>query len=1403
MNSRRGEPTNRQAWPERGPLRDWLSYCDRIREDNGLPGLGDLAQRMGLPSATRVSDLLRGLSTPSDVRQARELLEALGAVGGEVDRGLGLFERAIAEPGRAASRPGWWLRSGYVEQVADIAPPQLLDRDAELDELAAWCAGGDDAYVWWQAGPRAGKSALMAWLVLHPPPETWVISFFVTARLAGQADSAAFTDALLDQLAAITGQQVPPLTSVAARDRLRRQLLDEAVARAGAEGKRLVLVVDGLDEDTGSGSASIAASLPGRASDGLRVIVCGRPGPQLPADVDPDHPIASCVIRRLDVSPHATRRTADAQRELDEVLTTDKHRQLGLGYQVLGLVAACGGGLDRRDLHQLTGRPAEEIDHLLSGVFGRTIAGRADPQAPDRVFLFTHETLRLETIEKLGPATLAGFAERLHGWAASYQSRGWPADTPAYLLRGYPRMLAEAGDLDRLVTLATDPARHHRMLNTTGGDAAALADIATAQSMIGGRRSPDLLAALRLAWYRDRLADRNTHLPTRLPAVWVALGQPVRAEQVARSITDPERQTEALAGLAGALATAVRYEQAEQVARSITDPDRREDALAGVAGSLSEAGRYTEAEQVARLITYPDRNAEVLAGLARALAAAGQLEQAEQVAVAAEQATRLIGDQDRQAKVSVGVAGALAAAGRADRGEQLARSISLSQQQAAALAGVAEALTAAGRYEEAERVAHTIANADRRAEVLTELVEALAAADRNDDAERVAGSIKDPESRVRALAAAGRPDLAERVARSIRDPNRQSEALARVAVALAAARRFADAERVAGSITGADARARALAAAGRRDRSMPASGFATNPYSWARNLGNEARALAAAGRRHEAAEVALDAERAAVAISDPVARAEVSAETAELLATAGRYDEAARVALEAERAARSIRNSEWRDAALAAVVGALVTARRAGQAERVARAIASPDQRERALAAVAGAPPAGPDDETRATRSVIDPDLEAEALTGLAEELLEEGRHEQAERAAIAAEEAARSIVDPDREAEALTGLARALVADGRPGPAERAAIAAEEAAAAITDPDRRARRLTGVAEALAAVGRYHEAEQVARSIAEPYARMRTLAVVAGAIAVRTDRAEHLARSVTDPYWEANALVNVARAMAASGRYDQAERVARSIGGYPDSRAEALTAVAAELAAAGRHDQARRMAGEAERAARSLTNPYARARLLTSVATVLIAAGRPVQAGQVAWSAGQVAASVTNPYSQARALAGVALALAAAGQDEEAGNVAWSARQAARAITNPYSLARTLAEVAAALAASGRVEEAERVARSITDPDRQEWALAAMAGALAGAGRSGLAERVARGITNPDRQATVLAELALAAEPGRAGPLIAGALAAGRWTIALPVLVRTDATALSVFVDECAPELGAAPAPAG
>ena len=72
-----------------------------------------------------------------------------------------------------------------------------------------------------------------------------------------------------------------------------------------------------------------------------------------------------------------------------------------------------------------------------------------------------------------------------------------------------------------------------------------------------------------------------------------------RAETVARSVTDPDRQARALAVVADVLAQAGRHDQAAAVARSITDPDRQAEAAVAMADALKVRGNTRQARHVA------------------------------------------------------------------------------------------------------------------------------------------------------------------------------------------------------------------------------------------------------------------------------------------------------------------------------------------------------------------------------------------------------------------------------------------------------------------------------------------------------------------------------------------------------------------------------------------------------------------------------------------------------------------------------------------------------------------------------------------------------------------------------------------------------------------------------------
>ncbi|GHG14447.1 MULTISPECIES: tetratricopeptide repeat protein [Amycolatopsis] len=457
------------------------------------------------------------------------------------------------------------LRTRYRKQVERIAPVELLDREAELAELASFCTEGHEGrYIWWRADAWAGKSALMSWFVLHPPPGVRLVSFFVTARLAGQNHRIAFIDAVLEQLAAILGRSLPHTDST--REYHLLSMLDEAAETCLRHNERLVLLVDGVDEDRGVSTDpddySIAGLLPVVPNHGLRVVVAGRYNPPIPDDVPDNHPLRDpSIVRPLATSPAATVIRGEAERELRRLLA-------GCGQDLVGLLVAARGGLTAGDLAELTGRHVREIQDELDTVVGRSFSWRPGRWRDTPSYLLAHEELYEIALDFLAPS-IAGFRARLHTWFDGYQARRWPADTPEYLLRSYFDMLADSDDMARVIACATDHVRTDRMRGLSGGDQAALAEIDRAQDLVLRRQPSDVGMLARLAVHRDRLTTRNSKVPVMLPAAWALLGQPAQAEELAGSIPVSWASSAAIAFLAEAMADVGALDRARELAEHV------------------------------------------------------------------------------------------------------------------------------------------------------------------------------------------------------------------------------------------------------------------------------------------------------------------------------------------------------------------------------------------------------------------------------------------------------------------------------------------------------------------------------------------------------------------------------------------------------------------------------------------------------------------------------------------------------------------------------------------------------------------------------------------------------------------------------------------------------------------
>ncbi|WP_199514286.1 hypothetical protein [Nucisporomicrobium flavum] len=445
----------------------------------------------------------------------------------------------------------------YQTEVERFCPDELLDRDDELERLSAFCTSDDGAaYQVWRASPWAGKSALLAWFASKVPPKNVrLVPYFISGRFGTRNRREAFLAIMIEELARLLDRP-PPAVNPYLSDNMFLALLADAANLCRRNGERLVLLVDGLDEDAGvtadagaGAAASIAAVLPAEPPDGVRIVVSARLNPPIPGDVPDHHPLRDeAIVELLTVSPHAQVVKHSLRMELDRLLGDS------VGRRLLSLVVAAGDGLTLGDLAWLTKDISRyQISRHLGAVTGRSYhPGRAmwQPADDEHVYTLGHQELHDNAAANLDNTETGDARGRLHAWAETFEAGGWPADTPEYLLRGYFVMLGDTGDHARRLRLAGNTRRWARLREASGNDNAALAEITAVMAEHAARSSTDLPVVARLAMYRDFLLNRAGSVARGLPSVLARLGRPARAEGLARRVSDRDGRLRELIDLA-------------------------------------------------------------------------------------------------------------------------------------------------------------------------------------------------------------------------------------------------------------------------------------------------------------------------------------------------------------------------------------------------------------------------------------------------------------------------------------------------------------------------------------------------------------------------------------------------------------------------------------------------------------------------------------------------------------------------------------------------------------------------------------------------------------------------------------------------------------------------------------
>jgi hypothetical protein len=225
-------------------VRERREYVLPVRfDDTPLPGLlsdmvtVDLRTRTPRQFAAMIADKLAAL----DITGPASTAAAGNSPGPEIARPAGAVQVAEDDPlkdlpvAAAQGRSAYWGTVREIRQRTAV----LTGRQAELAAIASF-AVGDEGYLWLAGHAYAGKTALLAEAVMTLPENVDVVSYFISRREA-DADSPRFLAAVVPQLAALLDEE-PPVADL----HHFRAMWQQAAERAGARGRHLLLVVDGL-----------------------------------------------------------------------------------------------------------------------------------------------------------------------------------------------------------------------------------------------------------------------------------------------------------------------------------------------------------------------------------------------------------------------------------------------------------------------------------------------------------------------------------------------------------------------------------------------------------------------------------------------------------------------------------------------------------------------------------------------------------------------------------------------------------------------------------------------------------------------------------------------------------------------------------------------------------------------------------------------------------------------------------------------------------------------------------------------------------------------------------------------------------------------------------------------------
>lgn len=512
-------------------------FLKALRDFQPAFALGDLATVAG--SAGLASDLLklRHLWAHDFSGDDRAVSDA------DAERALDLMENLLESVGATAfavavrrirlQAPEWdgidWdyfnEQSRAIRHIAD-----LVGREGELARLQRFFTGADETRLLVAGERYAGKSALLAEAFISPASaDSVLLGYFLADPVSERrnATSEAMVRSLVHQAHVILqGEDFVVDSSESVNSAVLTQLLRKLVAHAKRDDKKVVVIIDGIDQDaSGSdGDQSVVDVLDSLLGIDLRLVVSAW------SDRIPER-IAGWPKMSVLRNSAVTARLGQMSAEVEALFDADE-----LPRNVLRFLTYAGGPFEVGEFAQLCNSNPRAVRKIFAGPAARLFsATRGDDT--EATWTFAHPKYR-EIAEGLfkdsAPAWPAAGLSPSHfdshesdtlaevkAWAETYANAGWPTESPRYLLSGYPRLLATREDQASLQALLLD-VRYLSAVEARLGSANSISELAdVARRLVTGATSADIrdLAIL------GSVHDNFKRTPDRLaPIVVEAIG---------------------------------------------------------------------------------------------------------------------------------------------------------------------------------------------------------------------------------------------------------------------------------------------------------------------------------------------------------------------------------------------------------------------------------------------------------------------------------------------------------------------------------------------------------------------------------------------------------------------------------------------------------------------------------------------------------------------------------------------------------------------------------------------------------------------------------------------------------------------------------------------------------------